>query len=186
MIFRALLLFALFATPLMAQDAASPGREEAERSLELIAGKVRAAYAKSKTLDSKLTLQTLIDKDELSGRYCDASNFGLHVESAEPPLVLLVYRRRFDYQPEDFHWRLDLRKQTHEAINKAAPEGVGQSPWPPDRELHEDRLRGFWWRAHRVFYFTGLSLTALVVAVWLVTRNRWFSLRAPRASSGRT
>ncbi len=170
----------LFATPLMAQDAASPGREEAERSLELIAGKVRAAYAKSKTLDSKLTLQTLIDKDELSGRYCDASNFGLHVESAEPPLVLLVYRRRFDYQPEDFHLRIDLRKQTHEAINKAAPEGVGQSPWPPDRALHEDRLRNFWWRAHRWYYFAGLSMTAVIAGAWLVLRNKWFSLRGPR------
>ncbi|MCC6149902.1 MAG: hypothetical protein IT461_06605 [Planctomycetes bacterium] len=170
----------LFATPLMAQDAASPGRDEAERSLELIAGKVRAAYAKSKTLDSKLTLQTLIDKDELSGRYCDASNFGLHIESAEPPLVLLVYRRRFDYQPEEFHWRLELRKQTHEAINKTAPEGVGQSPWPPDRELHENRLRNFWWRAHRWYYFAGLSLTAVIAGAWLVLRNKWFSLRGPR------
>lgn len=170
----------LFATPLMAQDAASPGRDEAERSLELIAGKVRAAYAKSKTLDSRLTLQTLIDKDELSGRYCDASNFGLHIESAEPPRVLLVYRRRFDYQPEDFHWRLDLRKQTHEAINKAAPEGVGQSPWPPDRELHENRLRNFWWRAHRWYYFAGLSMTAVIAGAWLVLRNKWFSLRGPR------
>jgi hypothetical protein len=170
----------LFATPLMAQDAASPGRDEAERSLELIAGKVRAAYAKSTTLDGKLTLQTLIDKDELSGRYCDASNFGLHIESAEPPRVLLVYRGRFDYQPEDFHWRLDLRKQTHEAINKAAPEGVGQSPWPPDRELHENRLRNFWWRAHRWYYFAGLSMTAVIAGAWLVLRNKWFSLRGPR------
>lgn len=170
----------LFVAPLLAQDAASPGREEAERSLELIAGKVRAAYAKSKTLDGKLTLQTLIDKDELSGRYCDASNFGLHVESAEPPLVLLVYRRRFDYQPEDFHWRLDLRKQGHEAINKAAPDGVGASPWPPDRALHEDRLRGFWWRAHRIWYFAGLSMTALLATAWLITRNKWFSLRGPK------
>jgi len=57
---------------------------------------------------------------------------------------------------------------------------VGASPWPPDRALHEDRLRGFWWRAHRWYYFAGLSFTAVIAGAWLVLRNRWFSLRAPK------
>lgn len=181
MILRALILFALLAAPMMAQDAASPGREEAERALETIAGKVRAAWRAAKSPDGKLALESLINKDELTGHYCDASNFGLHVERVDPPSVLLVYRRRFDYQPDDFHWRIDPRKDSHESINKAAPDGVGQSPWPPDRALHEDRLRNFWWHAHRWYYFAGLALTALIAGAWLITRNKWFSLRGPKA-----
>ena len=148
--------------------------------MEAIAGKVREAYSKRKALDAKMSLADLIKPDELSGRYCDGSNFGLHVESVEPPSVLVVYRKCFDYQPDDFFLRVDPRTDKFETINKAAPDGVGQSPWPPDRALHEDRLRGFWWRAHRIWYFAGLSLTAVIAGAWLVLRNKWFSLRAPK------
>ena len=162
------------------EPGSSPGREEALRSLEVIAGKVREANSKRKTLDAKLSLADLIKQEELSGRYCDGSNFGVHVESVDPPGVLVIYRKRFDYQPDDFYLRVDPRADKFETVNKAAPDGVGQSPWPPDRALHEDRLRGFWWHAHRIWYFAGLSMTAVIAGSWLVLRNKWFSLRAPR------
>lgn len=178
-----LLVFELLlgAAPLWASEpVSSPGHDEALRSMETIAGKVREAYRGKRAPDAKLSLADLIKPEELSGRYCDGSNFGVHVESADPPSVLVVYRKRFDYQPDDFYLRLDPRNDKFDTLNKAAPDGVGQSPWPPDRELHEDRLRGFWWRAHRIWYFVGLSLTAVLAAAWLITRNKWFSMRAPK------
>ncbi len=174
-------LMVFLAAPLWASEpVSSPGRDEALRSMEAIAGKVREAYRDKRALDPKLALADLIKSEELSGRYCDGSNFGVHVESVDPPSVLVVYRKRFDYQPDDFYLRVDPRSDKFEAINKAAPDGVGQSPWPPDRALHEDRLRNFWWRAHRWYYFAGLSVTALIAGAWLITRNKWFSMRPPK------
>ncbi len=171
----------VLAAPIWASEPeSSPGRDEALRSMEAIAGKLREAYRGKRALDPKLALADLIKQEELTGRYCDGSNFGVHVESVDPPSVLVVYRKRFDYQPDDLHLRVDPRVDKFETINKAAPDDVGASPWPPDRELHENRLRGFWWRAHRIWYFAGLSFTGLIACAWLITRNKWFSLRAPK------
>lgn len=172
-----LLLFA--AAPLWAE---APLRTiEVSMMFSICRDRIRVACSRGANLSAKSTLADFgLKAEDLNGTVTDASNYGMFVESLDTPLVVLVYRKRLEFQDLDRNATLNLDKWTLvEYAPREVPTTAGASIWPDaahehveERLRHEERIRREWLGLLEV---SPWCLAALLIALfWWRTRiARW-------------
>ncbi len=143
--------------------------------------KIRVAGSRGTRLNAKSTLADFgLKAEDLNGTVTDASNYGMYVETVEPPVIVLVYRKRLEFQDRDRNATLNLDKWTLvEYAPREVPTTAGASIWPDaahehieERLRHEERIRREWLGLLDVWPWW---LAALLIALfWWRTRvSRW-------------
>ena len=128
--------------------------------------RIRFLYEKSKSLDPNMTLADLgISPNELGGSYTDASNFSMHVESVEPPGVLVIYRQNFAYQSPDNYLRCELNTGKTTVMETAAPPGLGKTVWPEHKRFDEELQRAFDSLIRKERYWLLDAVVSIVIGV---------------------
>ncbi len=200
---RLLCLLLLGASSLSGAEAARSS--EARAAMGAIKDRLVARYDAAGVMDSTWDLAKLgFWPTEFDGSYYDASNFGIHVESRHPPIVLIVCRAHFDYQLDNCA-RVDLTTRTVSYMEAPAPAGIGNSIWPERRhfdsrlqtELDVQRRREWIWPVVVSFLFvsvcfgtrtsarvqrraaawpTSIAMGLLAAGLGAAGVNCWFSL----------
>lgn len=160
-----LLMVVLLTAPLCATSISYS--EEPRAATGELHNRLRVRYQKSGgKLDSQWLNGELANRTELEGSYCDASNYGFCIETSSPPVVLIVYRKRLEFQPRDFYVRSQLATDKSELIyGKFVDERVVY-PWAPDLDADARRLREHWLAAHLPFF----------THAWWIAFNVWLAI----------
>ncbi len=170
-----LLLFVLAAAPMFACESAPS--EIVDWEHRWIADELRTRYAQGATLPADLTLAKAgIDARELDHGIGDGANFGMVVESTEPPVVTLLFRHIADEQSRNRFMRVNLR--TGESREGWLPEGEvqGRFDWDPDPKLVAHRNFRHW-----VYQYTGVVIALVFILLLILVGAA--SLRVTRESS---
>lgn len=141
--------------------------DEPRAAIGALCDRLRVRYQKNEgKLDSQWLNGELANRSELEGSYCDASNYGFCIETSSPPVVLIVYRKRLDFQPRDFYIRSQLSTGKSELIYGKFVGDRVIYPWPPDLDADARRLREHWLLTH----------FQLFVHVWWIVSSAWLAL----------
>ncbi len=114
-------------------------------------------------VDKSWKVSDLAKPDELRGSYFEASEYSLRFENGDPEIAYIQFTSKHKPYPRDWFVRVHL------GTGESEFSYVGETWW--SRNEDTTIWGGIW---------VGLSLTAVGTATWLITRNKWFSLRAPK------
>ena len=157
-----ILLLLLAAAPVFACESAPS--EIVDWEHRWIADQLRTRYAQEATLPADLTLAKAgINPRELDHGIGDGANFGMVVESTEPPVVTLLFRHIADEQSRSRFMRVNLR--TSESRENWLPEGEvqGRFDWEPDSKLVAHRNFRNW-----VYRNTGVVVASVFILLLML------------------
>lgn len=168
----AALLVVLMAAPVCAE---APLRTiEVSMMFSICRDRIRTASSQGTKLTAKATLADFgLKAEDLNGTVTDASNYGMYVETVEPPVIVLVYRKRLEFQDPDRTARLSLDTWTlSEYEPRGVPGSAGKSIWRDaahehleERLRYEERIRYEWLELLGAWPFV---LIALLLTVFFV------------------
>jgi hypothetical protein len=137
---------------------------EASATLHALKDRLLGKYrSNGNRVDKSWTVSDLAKPEEIRGSYFTASQYGLRFENGESDVAYIQFTSKVKPYPRDWFVRVHLRTGESEFSY------IGETWW----SRNEDTITqsGIW---------IGLSLTAIVAAVWLAKRNNWFSRRLPK------
>ncbi len=155
--------------------------------LGALADRLKAKYrSNGNRLDPTWTAPELAKREELRGTFCDASNYGMRIESIDPPVITFVYRKRLDFQPHDQLLRVELATGKADHQYKSIPSDRVIFPWPPDPDLDAKRLREQWFTDHfptllHGWWWLGQLVALSSVLLVLAYAQRPYWAKAPHA-----
>lgn len=159
---RTLILLCLLAIAAPLGACESAPSEMVDLYHNWIANDLRTFYQRVGRLPGDLTLaQAGVNPDDLDNGAGPGANFGMIVESSEPPVVTLVYRHLADEQSRNRFMRVDLRSV--ESRVGWLPEGdvAGHFDWEPDRSQIAQRNFRHW-----VYVNDGLFIGCVFLALF--------------------